>query len=58
MSGVGGDWGGGDGLRNVTGWLGLGVCQFGLSERFRFRAEGFIWGGESLQLLEWLNDCC
>jgi hypothetical protein len=53
--GVGGDWGGGEGLRNVTGQLGLGICQFWLSEHFGFWAKGSLWGGGSLQLLEQLD---
>jgi hypothetical protein len=53
--GVGGDWGGGEGLRNVAGRLGLGARQFGLSERFGFRAKGSLWDGGSLQLLELLD---
>jgi hypothetical protein len=36
---VGGDWGGGEGLQNEVGWLGLGVRQFGLSERVWPRVE-------------------
>jgi hypothetical protein len=55
MGGVGGNWGGGEGLQNVAGRLGLGACQFGLSERFGFRARGSLWGGGSLQLLELLD---
>ena len=30
---AGSEWGGAGGLQNVMGRLGLGVCQFGLSER-------------------------
>jgi hypothetical protein len=55
MSGVGGDWGCGEGLWNEVGRLGLGACQFGLSKHFGFRTGGSLWGGGSLQLLEWLN---
>ena len=55
MGGVGGDWGSNEGLRNVAGRLGLGARQFGLSERLMFRAEGSVWGGGSLQLLERLD---
>jgi len=50
---TGGDWGGDEGLRNVMGQLGLGMRQFGLSERFRPHVERFSWGGGSLQSLEW-----
>jgi hypothetical protein len=58
MGGVGGDWGSNEGLQNVVGWLGLGARQFGLSERLMFRAEGSIWDGGSLQLLEqWDRGC-
>jgi hypothetical protein len=37
--GVGGDWGGSEGLQNVAGQLGLGARQSGLSEHFEFRAR-------------------
>ena len=53
--GVGGDWGGSEGLRNEVGRLGLGARQFGLSKRFGFWAGGSLWGGGSLQLLEQLD---
>jgi hypothetical protein len=53
MGGVGDDWGGGEWLWNEAGRLGLGACQFGLSERFRPRSEDSLWGGGSLQSLEW-----
>ena len=46
--GAGGGWGGGDGLRNEAGWLGLGACQFGLSEGLGLQIRESLWGGESL----------
>jgi hypothetical protein len=55
ISGVGGDWGSGEGFRNVAGRLGLGARQFGLSERFGFWVGRSLWGGGSLQLLERLD---
>jgi hypothetical protein len=47
-----GDWGGGEGVQNEMGRLGLGARQLGLSEHFGFWS---LWGGESLQLLEPLD---
>jgi hypothetical protein len=55
MGETGGNWGGGDWLQNDMGWLGLGVHQFELFERFGFQAGGSLWGGGSLQLLKGLN---
>ena len=53
MGEVGGNWRGGEGLRNDVGRLGLGARQFGLSERLGFRTERSLWGGGSLQPSEW-----
>jgi hypothetical protein len=50
---AGGDRGGGEGFQKEVGRLGLGARQFGLSERFRLRARGSLWGGGSLQPSEW-----
>jgi hypothetical protein len=46
--GVGG-WGDAGGLRNVMGWLGLGVRQFGLSECLGRLCRGSLCGGGSLR---------
>src|SRR5882724_13702108 len=55
MSGVGGDWGGGKGLRHEVGRLGLGARQFGESERLGGLCGGSLCGGGSLQPSEWLG---
>jgi hypothetical protein len=48
---AGGNWGGGEGLWNE-------IAQLGLSKCHKFQAEGSLWGGGSLQLLEGLNWSC
>src|SRR5882762_209676 len=55
MGGTSGDSGGGDGLCNNMGQLGLGACQFRLSEHFGFLTKGSLCDGGSLQLLELLD---
>ena len=50
---AGGEWGGGEELWNVAGQLGLGACQFGLSKCLQLWIGRSLWGGGSLQSLEW-----
>jgi hypothetical protein len=52
VGGEGSGWGGGDGLWNEVGWLGLGVHQSGESKHLGFGVKGSIWGGGSLHFLE------
>ena len=53
IGGADGDWGGVGGFQKEAGRLGLGARQFGLSKRFGMWTEGSLWGGGSLQPLEW-----
>ena len=45
---AGGDWGGGEELRNEAGQFGLGARQFGLSEGLGLQVGESLWGGGSL----------
>jgi len=54
---AGGEWGGAEGFWNVMGWLGPGVCQFGLSERLGGLCRGSLCGGGSLRT-SWDHGTC